>query len=182
MHAILVAMVLAVGADQQISAANQTPPAGNQPVIGAVQMPYTVGQPDQFPRQTAGAPAGFPDVPGPYHYDPPRDPQESDGLICGFLMYCRAWWQPMPQTCYGPHYGCYPGNNRDIHRYPAFHGNYYRQAYNYRPLFEYPWQARMQEPLPLELSSERSMVVRPQAQPQVEVIKTPPTNPPYSVP
>jgi len=97
-------------------------------------------------------------------------------------MYCRAWWDPMPQTCYAPHYGCYPGNNRDIHRYPAFHGNYYRQAYNYRPLFEYPWQACMQEPLPLELSSERSTVVRPQSQPQVEVIKTPPTNPPYSVP
>lgn len=65
MHAMLVAIVLAVGADQQqISVASQTQPSGNQPVMGAVQMPYTVGQPDQFPRQTAGGPLAFPTCQG----------------------------------------------------------------------------------------------------------------------
>lgn len=53
---------------------------------------------------------------------------------------------PMPQTCYAPRFGCYPGNNRHMHRYPAFHGYYYRQAYNYRHLFDYPWHATPYEP------------------------------------
>ena len=53
---------------------------------------------------------------------------------------------PMPQTCYAPRFGCYPGNNRHMHRYPAFHGYYYRQAYNYRHLFDYPWHATPHEP------------------------------------
>ena len=53
---------------------------------------------------------------------------------------------PMPQTCYAPRFGCYPGNNRHMHRYPAFHGYYYRQAYNYRRLFDYPWHATPHEP------------------------------------
>jgi hypothetical protein len=90
----------------------------------------------------------------------------------------------MPQTCYSPHFGCYPGNGRDIHRYPAFHGYYYRQAYNYRPLFEYPWQAGLHEPLPLELNSERSLLGRPinTEQRPAETIRTPVTNPPHSVP
>jgi hypothetical protein len=52
----------------------------------------------------------------------------------------------MPQTCYSPRYGCYPGNGRDIQRYPAFHGNYYRRAYNYRQLYEWPWLAAPHEP------------------------------------
>lgn len=53
---------------------------------------------------------------------------------------------PMPQTCYAPRYGCYPGNNRHMHRYPAFHGYYYRKPYNYRHLFEYPWHAAPHQP------------------------------------
>ncbi|MCE9547974.1 MAG: hypothetical protein K8T25_21080 [Planctomycetia bacterium] len=52
----------------------------------------------------------------------------------------------MPQTCYAPRYGCYPGNDRFVHRYPAFHGTYYRRPYNYRNLFDYPWHAELHEP------------------------------------
>lgn len=59
------------------------------------------------------------------------------------------WFGPMPQTCYQPRFGCYPGNPRTIHRYPAFHGYYYRSPYNYRHLFEYPWHAQPNEPQPL---------------------------------
>src|SRR5208283_5484708 len=104
MHAMFVIMLLAVGADQGGF-------AGGQPAGTGTQPSPTVG----------GVPSPFPDVPGPYYYDPPRDPQENDGLIRGFFMYCKAWWQPMPQTCYAPHFGCYPGNGRDIYRYPASH-------------------------------------------------------------
>ena len=57
------------------------------------------------------------------------------------------WWGPMPQTCYAPRFGCYPGNNRHMHRYPAFHGYYYRSPYNYRHLFDYPWHAAPHEPM-----------------------------------
>lgn len=56
---------------------------------------------------------------------------------------------PMPQTCYAPRYGCYPGNNRHMHRYPAFHGVYYRRPYNYRNLYDYPWHAELHEPTSL---------------------------------
>ncbi len=56
------------------------------------------------------------------------------------------WWGPMPQTCYEPHFGCYPGNSRTIHRHPAFHGSYYRKPYNYRHQFEYPWHLAPHEP------------------------------------
>ena len=56
---------------------------------------------------------------------------------------------PMPQTCYSPRYGCYPGNARYIQRYPAFHGAYYRRPYNYRNTFDYPWHASMHEPTSL---------------------------------
>ena len=52
---------------------------------------------------------------------------------------------PMPQTCYEPPYGCYHGS-RWNNRYPAFHGTYYRKAYNYRNYFDYPWHAEMHEP------------------------------------
>lgn len=52
---------------------------------------------------------------------------------------------PMPQTCYDPPYGCYYGS-RWNNRYPAFHGTYYRKAYNYRNYFDYPWHAEMHEP------------------------------------
>lgn len=51
----------------------------------------------------------------------------------------------MPQTCYQPPYGCYAAT-RYNHRYPAFHGWYYRDSYNYRNYFDYPWHAEMHEP------------------------------------
>ena len=54
-------------------------------------------------------------------------------------------WGPMPQTCYDPPYGCYPGT-RHMNRYPAFHGTYYRRPYNYRNVFDYPWHADLHEP------------------------------------
>jgi len=54
----------------------------------------------------------------------------------------------MPQTCYAPRFGCYAGNDRYMQRYPAFHGSYYRRAYNYRQLFDYPWHAAPHEPQP----------------------------------
>ena len=57
-----------------------------------------------------------------------------------------GWFGHMPQTCYMPRYGCYPGNSRHTHRYPAFHGTYYRNPYNYRNLFDYPWHAQLHEP------------------------------------
>ena len=56
--------------------------------------------------------------------------------------HCKG---PMPQTCYDPPYGCYHGS-RWSNRYPAFHGAYYRKAYNYRNYFDYPWHAEMHEP------------------------------------
>ncbi|MBN1912660.1 MAG: hypothetical protein JW818_23260 [Pirellulales bacterium] len=66
-----------------------------------------------------------------------------DGGVLGCL---RDWFGPMPQTCYTPRFGCYPGNGRCMHRYPAFHGYYYRKPYNYRTAFDYPWYAAPHEP------------------------------------
>ncbi len=51
----------------------------------------------------------------------------------------------MPQSCYNPSFGCY-ASTRFMHRYPAFHGYYYRNAYNYRHYFDYPWHAGLHEP------------------------------------
>lgn len=56
-----------------------------------------------------------------------------------------GWFGMMPQTCYNPTLGCYDGN-RHNHRYPAFHGTYYRRPYNYRNVFDYPWHADLHEP------------------------------------
>lgn len=56
-----------------------------------------------------------------------------------------GWLGNMPQSCYNPSFGCY-ANTRYMHRYPAFHGNYYREAYNYRNYFDYPWHAGLHEP------------------------------------
>jgi hypothetical protein len=56
-----------------------------------------------------------------------------------------GWLGPMPQSCYNPSFGCYP-STRFMHRYPAFHGIYYRQAANYRNYFDYPWHAGLHEP------------------------------------
>ena len=52
---------------------------------------------------------------------------------------------PMPQSCYNPSFGCY-ASTRFMHRYPAFHGYYTRNAYNYRHYFDYPWHAGLHEP------------------------------------
>jgi hypothetical protein len=52
---------------------------------------------------------------------------------------------PMPQSCYNPSFGCY-ASTRFMHRYPAFHGYYYRSPYNYRHYFDYPWHAGLHEP------------------------------------
>jgi len=54
-----------------------------------------------------------------------------------------------PQTCYAPRFGCYYGGDRYMHRYPAFHGYYWRQPYNYRNVFDYPWHAGLHEPTSL---------------------------------
>ena len=56
-----------------------------------------------------------------------------------------GWLGPMPQSCYNPSFGCYPSTPY-MHRYPAFHGTYYRKAYNYRNYFDYPWHAGLHEP------------------------------------
>ena len=79
--------------------------------------------------------------------------QACDGECGGVAEYghrgcLKDWFGPMPQTCYAPRYGCYPGNNRHMRRYPAFHGTYYRSPYNYRQLFDYPWHAAPYEPMP----------------------------------
>jgi len=80
---------------------------------------------------------------------------ESGGESCDACQsgHCRKhghhkdgkWSGPMPQSCYQPAYGCYPGT-RFMNRYPAFHGTYYRRPYNYRNVFDYPWHAEMHEP------------------------------------
>lgn len=80
-------------------------------------------------------------------YIPPRDPQVEPCFVGQYLGWVNDWFKPMPQTCYSPTFGCYPGNGRDIQRYPAFHGNYYRRAYNYRHLSQWPWEAELHEPV-----------------------------------
>jgi hypothetical protein len=65
---------------------------------------------------------------------------------CGKAHGMGGWFGHMPQTCYDPRYGCYFGNGRYMQRYPAFHGTFYRRAYNYRNYFDYPWHAEMHEP------------------------------------
>ncbi|MCI0359412.1 MAG: hypothetical protein L0211_13120 [Planctomycetaceae bacterium] len=62
----------------------------------------------------------------------------------GHHKHCD-WLGPMPQSCYNPSFGCY-ASTRFMHRYPAFHGYYYRSAYNYRHYFDYPWHAGLHEP------------------------------------
>jgi hypothetical protein len=65
----------------------------------------------------------------------------------GHRHHAGACLGPMPQSCYDPSLGCYAGTRR-MHRYPAFHGTYYRSPYNYRHYFDYPWHAAMHEPAP----------------------------------
>lgn len=67
----------------------------------------------------------------------------------GSYAYGDGCLDLMPQNGYSPRYGCYPGNSRFIHRYPAFHGWMYRKPYNYRQPFDYPWHAGLHEPTSL---------------------------------
>ena len=73
-------------------------------------------------------------------------------VLCAAPGYgdCSA----MPQECYNPRYGCY-FCGRWCHRYPAFHGYYYRAPYNYRHYFEYPWYACRHTPQPFCLGETR---------------------------
>lgn len=79
----------------------------------------------------------------------------------------------MPQTCYDPRFGCYPGNNRSLHRLPAFHGTFYRHPYNYRQLMEYPWHATPHAPEPLVPGYQGYPVSPPAFSQPDEMIETP---------
>ena len=94
------------------------------------------------------------------------------------------WLGSMPQTCYAPHFGSYPGNNRHMHRYPAMHGSYYRRPYNYRHSFDYPWHAAPHEPrgystLPCQ-QTVGDVIFTPQDQPSTaaESFQPIPSSPP----
>lgn len=69
--------------------------------------------------------------------------------ISEHLRNHRAIHNTSPQTCYSPRFGCYHSNERHMHRYPAFHGTFYRNSYNYRNYFDYPWHAQPHEPTSL---------------------------------
>lgn len=72
----------------------------------------------------------------------------------GACDYLRDSVGPMPQSAYGPGYGCYPGaNNRYMQRYPAFHGYYNANPNNFRHLYEYPWGATPVQPSPMYTST-----------------------------
>jgi hypothetical protein len=115
----------------------------------------------------------------------PRDPN----LTCfqNLLGWLPDQFRSMPQTCYSPSFGCYPGNGRDIQRYPPFHGTYYRRAYNYRQLNEWPWMAEPHQPAPLSGPYLAGAVAMPGAQhtspfieeskPGAETVPLPPSPP-----
>ena len=92
-----------------------------------------------------------PDAPAYGLVPPPRDgvALAAECESCGAPGHAKGQrggcLGPMPQSCYNPSYGCYP-STRFMHRYPAFHGSYYRRAYNYRNYFDYPWHAGLHEP------------------------------------
>ena len=101
------------------------------------EMPYTTTK-SQDCGQNFGAPKGWN---GLHRIADPEGGWQTKGVIVDSFG-------PMPQTAYDPNYGCYPGNARTIHRYPAFHGYYYDRPYNYRHYSEYPWNADITEPIP----------------------------------
>lgn len=111
------------------------------PQLFAVLVASVLGQAE--PAQ----PAASTDVAAPVAAVTPEAAVPESGTTGHWLC---DWFGPMPQTCYEPRYGCYPGNARFTNRYPAFHGSYYRAPYNYRHLYEYPWHAAPHEPLPFE--------------------------------
>ncbi len=120
----------------------------------------------------------------------PRDPNLTSFQIA--LGWIPDQFRSMPQTCYSPSFGCYPGNGRDIQRYPPFHGSYYRRAYNYRQLYEWPWVAEPHQPAPLSVPCNAGPVAmhatphsspfieEPQSGPEIvpppQALQTPPTN------
>ncbi|MBR0191344.1 MAG: hypothetical protein IJQ31_04680 [Thermoguttaceae bacterium] len=101
------------------------------------EMPYTTTK-SQDCGQNIGAPKGRV---GLHRVADPEGGWQTKGFVIDSFG-------PMPQTAYDPNYGCYPGNARTIHRYPAFHGYYYDRPYNYRHYSEYPWNAEITEPRP----------------------------------
>jgi hypothetical protein len=105
------------------------------------------GQPAPGPMEPPVAVAAPMPEDGPACATCPGAPVK-EGYFAGARKWVCDWLGPMPQTCYSPRFGCYPGNGRDIQRYPAFHGYYYREPYNYRHYFDYPWHAQPHEPLP----------------------------------
>ncbi len=121
MHAILLTLLVVTGADQPLEAPVDQAPS-NQATEAVTQGECAQG----CDECGAGAKVAR------------RNP------LCSWLCDLCG---PMPQTCYSPHFGCYPGSSRTIHRYPAFHGYYYRQPYNYRHLFDYPWHATPHQPV-----------------------------------
>lgn len=108
--------------------------AGANPVAAEQQVPYETGP--------AGGCVACDTAEGQY-----APGCGARGCAKALFNWGWDWFGPMPQTCYQPRFGCYPGNSRDIHRYPAFHGYYYREPYNYRHYFDYPWHAQPHEPL-----------------------------------
>jgi len=143
----------------------------------------------------AGQPAYAPaDQPSVVAGDPGAAPCEMCQGECAEAGKCKKqkrsylcdWFGPMPQTCYSPRFGCYPGNGRDIQRYPAFHGYYYREPYNYRHYFDYPWHASPRDPMGYfgcQSEAPGEVMVTPTADPAIAPAPTPaPAVPPPPIP
>ena len=112
---------------------------------------------------------------------------ESPGTIAEQpAVTVTAWFGSMFQTCDAPGFGCYPGNNRYMRRYPALHDYYYRPPYNYRHLFDYPEHAASHAPRGFPTfpcrQSVGDVIFTPQNEPGAAVgplqpIPSPPTMP-----
>ena len=157
MHSVLLTILLFTGADPM------APTADQQPYVAPV-----TSQCDQCADNTCAE-------------------GNSGGCVQRLGNFIFDWWGPMPQTCYAPRYGCYPGNNRFMHRSPAFHGSYYREPYNYRNYFDYPWHAQPHEPMGY-FTYQRDVTVDQNLQPipadptapagiQPQTVPTPPSPP-----
>lgn len=83
------------------------------------------------------------------YYDDCYEPGVGRGRLHSHMHYKHAVRDTSPQTCYSPRFGCYHSNERHMNRYPAFHGTFYRNSYNYRNYFDYPWHAQPHEPTSL---------------------------------
>ncbi len=137
------------------------------------EMPYTRTK-SQDCGQNYGAPRGWS---GMHRIADPEGGWQTKGFVVDSFG-------PMPQTAYDPNYGCYPGNARTTHRYPAFHGYYYDRPYNYRHYSEYPWNAEITEPRPYpeRVNHMGSAVIMPSAAtPAAESIMGPVPTPAESI-